>query len=393
MKIVWAHNWFLDYRIPVYKELSRITGDNLFVLYNRDNIPERVSGKVDNALGEKAISFTGEKRLTIGNPGKSGDFANRYISLKYQPGLYRKIVALRPDVVVGEGFFRWGLTNLIVRARHKIPYVMLYERTSYTERNAATGVLYARKAAMRLIDAICCNGIQSREYVEGLGYSQERITNGHMAADIYQMSTRVNSVTIEQKETLRRSLGIFGRVYIYVGQLIPRKGLEQLIETWKVFLENNADEHLQLLILGDGANRSEYEQLSKDVRGVKFIGKIDYDEIHKYLAISDISITPTLEDNWSLVVPEAMAAGLPVATSIYNGCHPELVKKSNGWVFDPLNKENFLETLQKTLVPKSELLTMGKSSLNIVSGHSPQAAAHAILEACQIAQRFHARRS
>lgn len=55
---------------------------------------------------------------------------------------------------------------------------------------------------------------------------------------------------------------------------------------------------------------------------------------------------PTIEDNWSLVIPEAMACGLPVATSIYNGCYPELVKKDiNGYVFDTYKQETILDAL------------------------------------------------
>lgn len=34
-----------------------------------------------------------------------------------------------------------------------------------------------------------------------------------------------------------------------------------------------------------------------------FEGRVQYDEIHKYYAIADVYILPTVEDNWSLVVP------------------------------------------------------------------------------------------
>ena len=75
-------------------------------------------------------------------------------------------------------------------------------------------------------------------------------------------------------------------------------------------------------------------------------GRVPYDEVHKYYAAADVFILPTLLDNWSLVVPEAMACSLPVATSIYNGCHPELIiEGENGTVFDPLREESLLRAL------------------------------------------------
>ena len=68
---------------------------------------------------------------------------------------------------------------------------------------------------------------------------------------------------------------------------------------------------------------------------------------------------PTIEDNWSLVVPEAMACGLPVATSIYNGCYPELVNKNlNGMVFDTFNMHTIIDTL--AFFHKHDLKAMGE---------------------------------
>ena len=98
---------------------------------------------------------------------------------------------------------------------------------------------------------------------------------------------------------------------------------------------------------------------------------------------SDVFIIPTLQDNWSLVVPEAMACGLPIACSKYNGCWPELVKPENGWVFDPLNQEETVKTLQKIgSCNTSQLRSMGKCSREIVQDFSPGKAAQAIFNAC-----------
>jgi len=71
-----------------------------------------------------------------------------------------------------------------------------------------------------------------------------------------------------------------------------------------------------------------------------FAGKVDYDQIAIYYRSSDVFVIPTLQDNWSLGVPEAIACGLPVACSQYNGCHPELVTSENGWVFEPMDYQN-----------------------------------------------------
>ena len=117
-----------------------------------------------------------------------------------------------------------------------------------------------------------------------------------------------------------------------------------------------------------------------------FCGSVDYDDIAKYYVAADFFIMPTLEDNWSLVVPEAMACGLPVLCSEYNGCHPELIDSGkNGWVFDPLSREDTFQALKKCAENKSRLKQMGEKSKEIVSHHTPRHAAQAIFDACEIA--------
>ena len=80
-----------------------------------------------------------------------------------------------------------------------------------------------------------------------------------------------------------------------------------------------------------------------------------------------------------------MACGLPVATSVYNGCHPELVHSENGWTFDPLSKQSIVDVLDRIVSSKDKLLYMGRESLKIVSSETPERAAKSIMEAINFA--------
>ena len=90
---------------------------------------------------------------------------------------------------------------------------------------------------------------------------------------------------------------------------------------------------------------------------------------------------PTLEDNWSLVVPEAMACGLSIACSIYNGGHPELIfENKNGFLFDPLKKSSILDALIK--FQHIDFLSFGNYSKEIVKNYTPKIAADKIHKFC-----------
>jgi glycosyltransferase involved in cell wall biosynthesis len=59
------------------------------------------------------------------------------------------------------------------------------------------------------------------------------------------------------------------------------------------------------------------------------------------------------------------------------------VKSENGWVFDPLNAENFVQTLQTAWNHKEQWKLMGQESVRIVADYSPEKVAGSIYQACQ----------
>jgi glycosyltransferase involved in cell wall biosynthesis len=375
MKIVYSQNWFLDYRIPVFKHLKVLTNNNFYVCYNKDILPDRIHIKMKEVLGDRAIPFTNEKVIRIGSKRKSGDFANKYFEIKYMPGLYSKIKELKPDVLIGEGFFRWGLTNLIYRLLNKTKYIMLYERTNHTERNLKKIIKFLRKLTFPLIDGINCNGQLCKDYIMSLNYDETKITSNHMVADIDSIQQKCNLFTPKQREELKLKLGIQGKVFLYCGQIVERKGIKELLNAWT---QLNCNE--TLILIGNGDKENFAKEIANKTKNVKYIRKVDFDSIHKYYSISDIFVILTLEDNGSIVVPEAMAAGLPVLTSKYNGNYPEYITPKNGWVVDPKNINEVIEVF-KLAIKSDNLYEMGKESLRIVKNHTPEIAALNIFNA------------
>jgi len=382
MRIVWTTWFFLDYRIPVFKELSQLEGVDFYLLYNSDIKFGNINQKIKAVLGNQVIPMTGS--INLSHKFTSG-VANKGFRIPYQPGLIRRISQLKPDVMISDGFFQWTYAPLVLRAIKGIPHVMCYERTSHTERNAQIIRRIYRKAVMRWIDAICCSGKLCGEYVASMGFDKEKITFGHMVADLEHLRKKSNEQEGHCAE-LKKKLGLSGIVYLYVGRIHEMKGVMNMLAAWLEFVSGLVDTPT-LLIIGSGdqdeALRAEIDFQNLD--SVKFLGWINYDDITYYYGIADIFIIPTLEDNWSLVVPEAMACGLPVITSIYNGCWPELVHESNGWVMDPLNHRNFVDTLYESFKAKDSLKRMGESSLEIIRKYTPLTAAMSIYETCKIA--------
>ena len=385
MKAVWVTRSFLDYRIPVYKELcSRLEG-HCTLFYNADYVPQRCSDKVQSILGAKAKGLRGEFR--IGPDHRCEGMANKVMRIPFQPGLIKAISEEEPDVIISDGFFQWTYAALWLRARRRIPHVMCYERTSHTERNAQWYRKIYRKSVLRWIDAICCSGKLCGEYVKSLGFSSDKVTYGHMVADIEQLQRKSIKVSTQQVQKKRSELGLNRIVFIYVGQIIPRKGIMQLLQAWNTFSKEILQDECSLLLVGGGIQESQCREYCEQnqLDNVCFTGVINYDQLSLYYRCADIFVIPTLEDNWSLVVPEAMACGLPIMCSRYNGCWKELVKNGNGLVFDPLNISDIVKKLHFCLKKSRNLKAMGNNSKQIVKNYTATQAVDAIVQACKMA--------
>ena len=382
LKVVWISRSFLHYRIPVFAALRDALAGNLRVVYSGDYVPVDVQEKARAVLGDAAAPLSGEWKL--GREDRHF-MANRNISVRYQPGLYRYVVGLKPDVVIVDGFFKWSLAGIRLRRHRRVPLVITYERTVHTERHAQALRTWYRRRVVGVADAMVCSGSLCRDYAISLGMPSERIRLGHMTADVEGFRARSQGLTTEARERLRDRFDLRGVVFICVSRLVEGKGCRELLQAWaRAF--GGSSRPASLLFVGEGPLRDELNAAVSQpgLDSIRLAGAVPHAELATYYTASDVLVMPTLEDNWSLVVPEAMACGLPVMCSCYNGCHPELVhQQQNGIVFDPLDVAGFADGLVR--MTGADLGSMGEASRRIVADYGPQKAAEALLAACRMA--------
>lgn len=120
----------------------------------------------------------------------------------------------------------------------------------------------------------------------------------------------------------------------YIGQLIPRKGLDVLL---------NAVARLDLMnwrlaILGDGEQRAELENLAKNLKVEKQVKFFEFrkDRI-SFLRGFDLFVLPSRLEGIPRCLMEAMAAGVPAIVSDIPGCQDLVPNNKVGLVF-PVNR-------------------------------------------------------
>jgi len=126
---------------------------------------------------------------------------------------------------------------------------------------------------------------------------------------------------------LRYQLGINkdAKVILFVGRLHPEKGVSTLIRALALLKHKN----ILLLMIYYYAYyyKEEYERLAKDLGlsdKVRFLGYVPHYDLPKYYSASDLYVLPSVREQWSNTIMEAMACKTPViATKV--GANPYLV--------------------------------------------------------------------
>ena len=150
------------------------------------------------------------------------------------------------------------------------------------------------------------------------------------------------------------------RQALFLSRIHPKKGIELLLRAWK---SAGVSSQWRMLIAGPDENghRLEMEKLVKSLGlrdTVSFAGPLD--DIAKWQAYvdSDLFVLPSHNENFGIVIAEAMAAGLPVITTTGTPWRA-LVNDKMGWWVEPKLEELTTVLLDASQRSRSELAEMG----------------------------------
>jgi glycosyltransferase involved in cell wall biosynthesis len=150
-----------------------------------------------------------------------------------------------------------------------------------------------------------------------------------------------------------------GRAVCFIGRLAFEKGVDVLIEAFG--LVTKEVENVFLWIIGDGPERADLELLAAGTDGpVIFWGR----QVNPYILLSkaEICCVPSLEGPFELVIPEAMALGLPVIASRTGGI-PEVVGDA-GLLTEPGDAYGLATALVGVLTDERTAQNLSEKSLD-----------------------------
>jgi L-malate glycosyltransferase len=157
-----------------------------------------------------------------------------------------------------------------------------------------------------------------------------------------------------------------------VKALSDKYGIADLIQAFAKIhqLYPNSD----LLIVGDGPQRKEYEELTRKLKiddVTTFTGRVPNDKVPEYINKMDIFAVPSTEDSESFGVAavESMACGVPVVVSNVGGLPEVVLEGKTGFVVDKENPDQLSDAFSRLLNNVELRSTMGLNGIEHVKAN------------------------
>jgi len=312
--------------------------------------------------------------------------------IKVVKRLFKLLNTINPTAVAINGYstvdslaiLSWCILN-------QRPAILMME----SKRNDAPRQVWKEKIkrgmVSRFMSALCGGSLQ-RAYLEELGMPSKKIFLGYDAVD--------NDYFEQASHRVRQSPGAYrnlpgletpGYFFLASARFIPRKNLDGLLLAYSRYRYQMRGLGLfpwRLVILGDGEERSSLEKmiLDQEIEGTSLPGFRQIDELPAYYGLASVFIHPPLQEQWGLVVNEAMASGLPVLISERCGCVPDLIQEGlNSFCFNPQDLSTLVQLMLRCSTGEINLKDVGEAARQHIRDWGPERFAQGMYQALRVA--------
>jgi glycosyltransferase involved in cell wall biosynthesis len=367
----------IQYQVPLFREIDARDGVEVAVFYGR--IPD----VQDQGKGFDT-SFTWDIPLLQGYPwrvleGQAERYGEREVeTFGGFTEAYRDA-----DVVLIHG---WN-TGYMRRAwwrglREDVPLLVRGESNSMRSRPWYIRGLH--RAYLSAFAACLYIGKSNRQFYRNAGvpsralYSAPYCVENHRFDDDWKKQKG-------DRSALRSEWGINESAvcFLFCGKFIDKKRptdvVKSFMQAWR-----RVDRPVHLLMVGDGALRSEAERLVPQEAPVTLTGFLNQTEIGKAYAAADVLVLPSdYGETWGLVVNEGMIFEMPAVVSDRVGCAPDLVHEgATGYKVEFGNVQALTSILSQMAEHPEHIRKMGKNARELVlSEYTIENAADGIVKA------------
>ena len=194
----------------------------------------------------------------------------------------------------------------------------------------------------------CSSAVASHMRTQGFSESDMELIYNPVDIDIY-------SRDLTQRENFRRKHNIAQDDFIILGagRFVDWKGFDSLVKACAIIQKTKEiRRNWKLWLVGDGPEMLNYQ---KCVSAFDLNDRTTFwgfqSDIKPFLWAADLFVQPSREpEGFSLMLLEAMAAGLPAAATAIGGTLDIIDDNQSGWLFEPDDMQNLAVILHKILL-------------------------------------------
>ncbi len=252
-------------------------------------------------------------------PGVLRNTHGRFFEWSVRDTFERAVEEFRPDVVCVPWAYpdAWAVTRLARRAG--LPVVVKVHGSDIRMLEGNLRKQQLTGEGLRRADGVIAVSRDLAERVCALGANpyRVRVVYDGVDADVFHPGA---------KDEARRRLGLVsdGPLLLFIGNLVPVKGLDVLLEA--LALRRAAGQPFTLFLVGQGPQKAALQQQAERLGladRVRFLGSRPHDELTSWYQAADLFVLPSRSEGVPLVLLEAIACGTPFVASAVGGI-PEI---------------------------------------------------------------------
>lgn len=294
--------------------------------------------------------------------------------------LLSELNKLQPDAVIIAGYANLAMLSALLWSFWQQKPAILLSATKEDDTPRSRWKEGLKSWILQGFKAVLVGGQPHKRYLEKLGVAADSIFMGYnvVGNEVFH-SSAINSLA----RPLRKPY------FLSINRFVPKKNLLFMISAYAEYRKVVGSHAWDLVLCGDGELRPQIEQTIFDLGlegTIHLPGFLQQDELLPYFAHASCFIHTSIQEQWGLVVNEAMAAGLPILVSNRCGCFEDLVLEGiNGFGFDPENSQQLIYLMVKMSSGEVDLKAMGDAALKHIQKFSPDYFAQGLTQAIEYA--------
>ena len=292
--------------------------------------------------------------------------------------LYKVLNEVEPDIIVIAGYHLpiFLMTIVYAKFRNKKLILMMATKEDDTKRYFLKEKV--KSYIIKTYAAAVVGGSPQRRYLIKLGMPSEKVFSGYNVVD---NSSFDRALAIPTQSPLGKPF------FLSINRFVEKKNLARLLYCYHTYRKEIGSRAWDLVLIGDGELRPQIENMviSLNLSGtVHLTGFLQQHDQIPYLHHAKCFIHGSLQEQWGLVVNEAMASSLPSFVSNRCGCFEDLIiEGETGFGFDPESTDELVNLMMRASLNLIDLERIGNNAYRHIQLFSPEYFGTNLLSAIQ----------